>query len=198
MLKGIIASFDQVEQVKDFDGNSVAYHPDRYIDSDEQYRARIYALFAMIDRDTDLTLTADEFAKFLRNKEVDVPANLEEEFVKYDTNGNGTIDNDELAGVVRGLGLDEIVPDADEAALYMVSNLTPAEPKLLVFEPLTLAADARPAEAQAARVSKEKAGKPGSVRAPCVDQAIRVSRPERRRRAERGRNRQIQRGLLDG
>jgi Ca2+-binding EF-hand superfamily protein len=121
LLKGIIASFDQVEQAFDnATGNSVAYHPDRYIDSDEIYRARIYALFAMIDRDSDLTLDSTEFAKFLTKKGVAVPADLDAQFVKYDTNGNGTIDNDELAGVVKGLGLDEIVPDTEEAALYMV------------------------------------------------------------------------------
>ena len=108
--------------VDDLTGTSVAYHPERYIDSDDSYRARIHALFAMIDRDADLTLTAEEFAKFLTKQGVDVPANLEEEFVKYDTNGNGTIDNDELAGAVRGLGLDDIVPDVEEAALYMVGT----------------------------------------------------------------------------
>lgn len=119
-MKGIIDSFSALDQVFDETGSSVAYHPDRYIDDDEQHRARIFALFAMIDRDADLTLTAEEFSKYLVKNGVSVPADLEGQFKKYDTNGNGTIDNDELAGVVRGLGLDEIVPGPEEAALYMV------------------------------------------------------------------------------
>ena len=136
-MKGIISTFDQLEQVVDEQtGNSVAYHPDRYIDSDDSFRAQIKALFAMIDRDKDLTLDAEEFAKFLTKKGVDVPANLEEQFVKYDTNGNDTIDDDELAGVVKGLGLSDIVPSPEEAALYMVRTLS------LISKVLTLVGDA--------------------------------------------------------
>lgn len=127
LLKGIIASFEQLEQVVDETGKGVAYHPDRYVDADDSFRAQIKALFAMIDRDNDLTLDAEEFSKFLSKKGVDIPANLEEQFVKYDTNGNGTIDDDELAGVVKGLGLSQIVPSPEEAALYMVRVLTPSQ-----------------------------------------------------------------------
>jgi hypothetical protein len=127
LLKGIISTFEQLEQVvDDATGKGVAYHPDRYVDADDSFRAQIKALFAMIDRDNDLTLDAEEFGKFLTKKGVDVPANLEEQFVKFDTNGNGTIDDDELAGVVKGLGLSEIVPSPEEAALYMVRILNPA------------------------------------------------------------------------
>lgn len=120
LLKGLIANFEARVAVQDETGSTVAYHPDRYIDPDDRYRACIHALFAMIDRDSDLTLGAAEFSKFLIKKGQSVPADLEAQFAKYDTNGNGTIDNDEFAGVVKGLGLDDLVPDAEEAALYML------------------------------------------------------------------------------
>jgi predicted PurR-regulated permease PerM/Ca2+-binding EF-hand superfamily protein len=116
LLKGIMSTFETLEEVP-----GVAYNPERYIDSDDEYRARIHALFAMIDRDHDLTLDAAEFAKFLTHKGVEPPRDLERQFEKFDTNGNGTIDKDELAGVVKGMRLDEIVPSAEEAALYMIT-----------------------------------------------------------------------------
>jgi hypothetical protein len=175
LLKGIISTFDQLEQVVDErTGNSVAYHPDRYIDSDDSFRAQIKALFAMIDRDHDLTLDAEEFAKFLTKKGVDVPANLEEQFVKYDTNGNGTIDDDELAGVVKGLGLLDIVPSPEEAALYMVrflglSHCSQCSHACWRCALSRSCCDVRSVQDQAASNAQEKAGEPGSVRTPSVE-----------------------------
>ena len=121
-----MAQFDLLEEVTEINAQgeekTVAYNPERYIDDDDEFRARVFALFAMIDKDHDLCLTADEFSKFLRNMDPpkETPALLEESFAKYDTNGNGTIDRDELAGVVRGLGLLDIVPDQETAAVYMM------------------------------------------------------------------------------
>ena len=121
-----MAQFEQLEEVTEIDRNgdekTVAYNPDRYIDDDDEFRARVFALFAMIDKDHDLCLTPDEFKKYLRNLEPPIaePALLEESFQKYDTNGNGTIDRDELAGVVRGLGMLDLVPDQETAAVYMM------------------------------------------------------------------------------
>jgi len=126
LLKGIMATFNLLEEVKEIDAageeKTVAYNPDRYIDDDDDFRARVFALFAMIDKDHDLCITTTEFSKYLKNLQppVDEPALLAESFLKYDTNGNGTIDRDELAGVVRGLGLLDIVPDQEAAAVYMM------------------------------------------------------------------------------
>ena len=127
LLKGIMTQFQNLEEVKTIDAageeRTLAYNPDRYIDEDEQFRACCFALFAMVDRDMDLCLTAPEFAKFLRNRSPSIEVDfgqLQEAFIKYDTNGNGTIDRDELAGVIRGLKLEELVPDQEEAAVYMV------------------------------------------------------------------------------
>ena len=126
MLKGIIAQFDLLEQVTEINRQgvevTVAYNPERYIDDDDEFRARVFALFAMIDKDHDLCLTPAEFKKFLRNQDppIEEPQLLEESFAKYDTNGNGTIDRDELAGVVRGLGLLDLVPDQETAAVFMM------------------------------------------------------------------------------
>ena len=126
LLKGIIAQFEGLAPVEEIDSSGdtkvVAYNEDRYIDDDDDFRARVFALFAMIDKDHDLCLTPDEFSKFLRNQTppVDVPSLLSESFAKYDTNGNGTIDRDELAGVVRGLGLLDLVPDQEVAAVYIM------------------------------------------------------------------------------
>jgi len=121
-----MAQFETLEEVVEIDSQgeskTVAYNPDRYVDDDDEFRARVFALFAMIDKDHDLCLTAEEFKKFLRNQDppMDEPGLLEESFQKYDTNGNGTIDRDELAGVVRGLGLLDLVPDQETAAVYMM------------------------------------------------------------------------------
>jgi len=119
LLKGIMATFEEVEEIP-----GVAFAPDRYVDDDDEYRARIYALFAMIDTKHHVTLTADEFAKYLKLKDREVPENLESQFEKFDTNGNGTLDKDELAGAVKGLRLEDLVPSAEEAAIFMVTART--------------------------------------------------------------------------
>ena len=65
-----MAQFETLEEVVEIDSQgeskTVAYNPDRYVDDDDEFRARVFALFAMIDKDHDLCLTAEEFKKFLR------------------------------------------------------------------------------------------------------------------------------------
>jgi len=116
LLQGIVSQFQNVEQVPGVSGN-----PDRYIDDDDDFRARVFALFAMIDRDHDLAVTAVEFAKYLTGKGVEPPADLERQFEKFDTNGNGTLDKDELAGAIKGLRLESVVPSQEDAALFVVA-----------------------------------------------------------------------------
>merc|ERR1719223_1020173 len=69
LLKGIMAQFDLLEEVVEIDAQgeekTVAYNPERYIDDDDEFRARVFALFAMIDKDHDLCITPTEFTKFL-------------------------------------------------------------------------------------------------------------------------------------
>ena len=117
LLMGIIR---QVKQMKPVEGE--AFHPDRYVDEDEEFRARTYALFAMIDRNKDLNLDAAEFAKFLDKQGVDVPSNLEDKMKEFDTNGNGTVDKDELAGVIKGLNLQDIVPSIDDTVVFFLKE----------------------------------------------------------------------------
>jgi hypothetical protein len=50
-----MAQFDNLMQVPE-----EAYHPDRYVDADDTFRARVFALFSMIDRDKDLNLSVHE------------------------------------------------------------------------------------------------------------------------------------------
>lgn len=50
----------------------------------------------------------------LDDDSISAPENLDFQFKKYDSNSNGTIDKDELAGLIRGLGLEDMVPSIEE------------------------------------------------------------------------------------
>ena len=64
------------------------------------------------------SLVLHSFIASLNDDAVKMPTNLEFQFKKYDTNGNGTIDKDELAGLIRGLGLEDMVPSIEDTAIY--------------------------------------------------------------------------------
>eukprot|EP01052_Picozoa_sp_SAG31_P046724 SAG31_NODE_9049_length_1343_cov_1.037781_2_plen_175_part_00 len=144
-MAGLIKQFDNMEPVKEPGTDAiVANNPNRYIDDDETFRARVHSLFNRIDRDKDYNLTSTELTRSvthihrpalartarrdskrenllliryindLDDPSIKVPSNLDFQFQKYDTNGNGTIDKDELAGLIRGLGLEDMVPNTEE------------------------------------------------------------------------------------
>lgn len=70
-------------------------------------------------RPGDHNCDVDEFGDYLesRGTPVNRPA-LVQRFEEYDTNGNGTCDPDELVGVIRAMGLLDIVPGAEETAMF--------------------------------------------------------------------------------
>ena len=50
----------------------------------------------------------------LTDDSIKMPTNMDFQFKKYDTNSNGSVDKDELAGLIRGLGLEDMVPGIEE------------------------------------------------------------------------------------
>jgi Ca2+-binding EF-hand superfamily protein len=102
--------------------DEMAAHPERYIEEDPVYRARVHATFNEIDSDHDLAVTWDEFWTWLGAKYKVVGdhagsqksdsqnmADARLAFHQMDTNNNGTIDQDELAGILQLLGLQDFV-----------------------------------------------------------------------------------------
>ena len=53
--------FEKLEPVTADDGKIEAYNPDRYIDDDEIFRARVHSLFNRFDKDKDHFITPEEF-----------------------------------------------------------------------------------------------------------------------------------------
>jgi Ca2+-binding EF-hand superfamily protein len=119
LLQGIISNFGKIVQKTAQEGGSEAFHPDRYIDEDDELRARVFSLFKRIDTNGDHTLDIDEFNDYLEKRGKTVKRSvLIQRFEEYDTHGNGTVDPDELVGVIRAMYLFEIVPSAEETAVF--------------------------------------------------------------------------------
>jgi Ca2+-binding EF-hand superfamily protein len=118
LLKGLMSNLGKLMQQTTDDGGG-AFHPDRYIDPDDELRARVFSLFKRIDRNGDHNVDVDEFSDYLeeRGKHVKRSA-LMQRFDEYDTHGNGTCDPDELVGVIRSMDMFDIVPSAEETALF--------------------------------------------------------------------------------
>ena len=95
----------------------IAYHPDRYVDKDDEFRGQVATIFEEIDRNRDENISYMEFLAWWKRKykalgkEFD-GENLSEsrtQFAAYDTNENGTIDVDELGGLLRALALEDLI-----------------------------------------------------------------------------------------
>lgn len=57
-LGAIMAQWTDLQQI-----DGVAYHPDRYIDQDDEFRARVWATFEKIDSNGDQQISYIEFIK---------------------------------------------------------------------------------------------------------------------------------------
>ena len=68
LLQGIISNFGKIVQKTAQEGGSEAFHPDRYIDEDDELRARVFSLFKRIDTNGDHTLDIDEFNDYLEKR----------------------------------------------------------------------------------------------------------------------------------
>lgn len=119
-LAAMMAQFADSKHIE-----GVAYHPDRYVDPNDEMRARCWALFEEIDGNHDNHISYMEFIKWWKSKDKeehhgqatlsdDVLRQSQEKFTTFDSNGNGTIDRDELAGLIRALDLEKYVPTAEE------------------------------------------------------------------------------------
>ena len=102
-LAATIAQWMHVEHM-----NGVAYHPDRYVDPDDEFRARVWTVFDEIDGNHDHSITYIEFISWWKKKDKELhhgKSNISDEqlrdsqkrFTEFDSNDNGTIDRDELA-----------------------------------------------------------------------------------------------------
>lgn len=123
LLAGLVSNFGAIQQVMNESGETTAFHPDRYIDEDDDIRARVFSLFKRIDRNGDQVLDIEEFSDYLEDqgKVINLDFSrriLEERFEEYDTNGNGTCDPDELVGVIRAMGMFDIIPSVEETAVF--------------------------------------------------------------------------------
>ena len=118
LLKGLMSNLGKLMQQTTDDGGG-AFHPDRYIDADDELRARVFSLFKRIDRNGDHNVDLNEFSDYLEQRGKNVKKSvLMQRFDEYDTHGNGTCDPDELVGVIRSMDLLDIVPSAEETALF--------------------------------------------------------------------------------
>eukprot|EP01043_Picozoa_sp_COSAG02_P003812 COSAG02_NODE_96_length_37408_cov_9.762604_8_plen_3626_part_00 len=139
----LAAMMAQFADARHIDG--VAYHPDRYIDPEDEMRARCWALFEEIDSNHDHSISYMEFIKWWKTKDKeehhgqatlsdDVLRQSQEKFTAFDSNNNGAIDRDELAGLIRALDLEKYVPSAaeledDDPPLYTVHIHTGGHPE---------------------------------------------------------------------
>ena len=138
-LAALMAQFADTRHIA-----GVAYHPDRYIDPDDEMRARCWALFEEIDGNHDNFISYMEFMGWWKRMDKaehhgkstisdDVLRESQIKFTAFDANGNGSIDRDELAGLIRALDLEKYVPSADDLEdenppLYTVSIHTGGHP----------------------------------------------------------------------
>ena len=72
-LSAIMAQWSDLKPI-----SGVAYHPDRYIDADDEFRARVWATFEKIDSNGDQEVSYIEFIKCVleycaRTRFVDTP-----------------------------------------------------------------------------------------------------------------------------
>ena len=104
----------------------VAYHPDRFIDEDPEFRAKVHQTFDEIDRNGDHHITYMELLKWWKGKNKETGGDkLTEEMIhsasskfhEFDTNENGTIDKDELCGLIRSLNLESLLSGVEEAEI---------------------------------------------------------------------------------
>jgi hypothetical protein len=139
-LAAMMAQFADARQI-----NGVAYHPDRYVDPEDEMRARCWALFEEIDGNHDNHISYIEFINWWKRMDKeehhgqstlsdDVLRESQEKFQSFDSNDNGTIDRDELAGLIRALDLEKFVPSAsdledDDPPLYIVNIHTGGHPE---------------------------------------------------------------------
>lgn len=139
----LAAMMAQFADQKHIDG--VAYHPDRYVDPEDEMRARCWMLFEEIDGNHDNHISYMEFIKWWKSKDKEenhgkstlsdeVLRQSQEKFTAFDSNGNGTIDRDELAGLIRALDLEKYVPttaelEDDDPPMYVVYIHTGGHPE---------------------------------------------------------------------
>ena len=121
-LAATIAQWMHVEQM-----HGVGYHPDRYVDHDDEFRARVWTVFDEIDGNHDHHITYIEFISWWKKKDKELHhgksqitdeqlVESQKKFQEFDSNDNGTIDRDELAGLLRALDLLDLVPTMDDLA----------------------------------------------------------------------------------
>jgi Ca2+-binding EF-hand superfamily protein len=119
-LAALIAQVADARQI-----SGVCYHPDRYVDPDDEMRARCWGVFEEIDSNHDNFISFIEFVGWWKRKDKEehhgqstisdeTLQKAQKQFTGYDSNSNGGIDRDELAGLLRGLDLLKYVPTADE------------------------------------------------------------------------------------
>ena len=121
LLAGIMERYE-AGSLKEVKGQ--AYHPDRYVDPDEEFRMCCFALFSEIDRSKDLNISLTEMDRWIsaRGLESQVPSDWKAQFAQYDTNGNGTIDRDECCGLIKAMNMEKLVPSKDEAQIILIKE----------------------------------------------------------------------------
>lgn len=117
----------------------VAYHPDRYVDPDDEFRARVWATFDKIDANNDQEISYIEFINWWKKQDKaahgghtsitdDVLMNTRAKFREFDTNQSCAIDRDELAGLLRAMSLEKYVESAE--AVEAANGPPPMAPKV--------------------------------------------------------------------
>lgn len=106
------------------DGLLDGLHPERYIDDDDELRARCWVLFDTIDSNSDNEISYIEMINWWKRKDKETNGHVtisdevlmetRTKFRQYDTNDSGSIDRDELAGLLRALHLEKYIPPVAE------------------------------------------------------------------------------------
>ena len=92
----------------------VAYHPLRYVEPDPKFRSLVHLNFDSMDRNGDEVLSWAEFVAWWTSKAKQRPnteavCNARVIFHMHDQQGNGLLDKDEMAGLVRALKLEPLL-----------------------------------------------------------------------------------------
>eukprot|EP01049_Picozoa_sp_SAG25_P000384 SAG25_NODE_13_length_24452_cov_18.893976_16_plen_477_part_00 len=148
-LAAIMAQWSDIQPI-----DGVAYHPDRYVDEDDEFRARVWFTFDLIDTNNDHRISYIEFINWWKRQDKaahggtmmlsdDVLCTSRQKFAEFAVANGTSIDRDELAGLLKALQLQKYIASA--AAIELHQEPAPAEETKLPSKKSAAESSAAPA-----------------------------------------------------